>query len=270
MDFEVEGQSVRASVSPMSWAHPDDKLQMAFTLGGGRGTEVLSHQKSFANSSLLEVHALVESFKRRLVDGGLVPCPECGALSWNRAVFPTPSRDPRCENCRRREQRAIWAAYKDAPRAEAALHDLEMARKGFTHCFEGTVHPRKGSDRLLTIYLREAMSAADAQALLKDHGCRLQNDYEVRELPPPLSFADAKAIGEDLDAAANAAGLQLAAFGKRPAEGDKASTDYWTTRAAFELAVLKQRAFERWYVRAFKTQRQMEEALRLPSAAKAG
>jgi len=64
--------------------------------------------------------------------------------------------------------------------------------------------------------------------------------------------------------------VQLAAFGKRPGEGEKASTDYWTTRAAFELAVLKQRAFERWYVRAFKTQRQMEEALRPPSPAKAG
>jgi len=264
MVFDVEGLEVLASVSPLSWAHPHDKLQMAFTLEGGLGTEVLVHQKPFASSSLMDAHALVESFKRRLADGGLVPCPECGRRTWNRAVFPTPTRDPRCEHCRRREDRARWAGYVNVEQVDAALEDMEMSRKGFTHCFAGIVHPRKGSDRPLTIYRREAMTDAEAQALLKDQGCTLLTDYQVRVLPPPVTYSDAKATADDLDALATSTGLVLASFGQRPGEGEKASTDYWTARAAFELAVAKQRAYARWFARAFRTQRQMEQALTPP------
>jgi len=266
MTFEIEGLEVHASISPLSWAHPDDKLHMAFRLAHGLGTEVLVYQKPFSSSSLMDAQALVESFKRRLADGGLVPCPECGTRTWNRAVFPTPTQDPRCQHCRRREDRAKWASYVNVEQVQAALHDMEMSRKGFTHCFEGVVHPRKGGDRPLTIYRREGMSDAEAQALLKDQGCTVQTDFRVRVLPPPVTYSDAEAMADDLDAAAVSTGRVLASFGERPGEGEKASTDYWTARAAFELAAAKRGAYLRWFARAFRTQRQMERALSSPKA----
>lgn len=264
--FEIEGLAVHACVSPMSWAHPDGKLQMAFTLGDGLWSEELVYQKPFANCSPLDAQSLIESFKKRLAGGGLAPCPECGARTWNRAVFPSASRDARCENCWRREWRAKWSDYRDLAQVEQAIHDLEMARKGFTHRLDGQVHPGRGAVRQLTLFLRAEISEAEAAALLKQQGCKVQDDYQLRALPPPLTFTDAKAAAEDLDAQAHAAKRVLDAFGAKPADAAKAARTYWQARADAELAVAKQRAYGRWYTRAFKVQRQMEQAWKPPGA----
>jgi len=262
MGFEVEGLAVRARLSPMSWAHPDEKLQMEFELGPGLGTELQVYQKPFTGCSLLDLQLLVETVHRRLSAGGLVPCPECGTLTWNRAVFPSSTRDARCEHCWMGDWRATWAGYTDAALVEQFVDDLAMARKGFTHCFDGWVHPSRGPKRLLRVFLRGEMSDADAAALLKQQGCKVCNDYRVRVLPPSLSFADAKATADFLDAEAGAAAALLASFGKRRVDSERASPDYWAARAAFELAVVKRRIYGRWYARTFKVQRQMERLLR--------
>ena len=260
--FEVEGVEINASISPMSWASADEKLQMAFTLGDDLGTAVLVYQKPFSSCSTLDAQSLVESFKKRLSGGGLVPCPQCGAKTWNRAVFPSPTRGARCENCWRREWRAKWAGYEDLAQFEQAVQDLEMARKAFTHCLDGWVHPGRGARRQLTLFLRGEISQADAAALLKQQGCKVQNDYQLRALPPSLSFADAKATYEGLAASAGAAKALLDAFGAKPMGAAASSRSYSEAKAASELATAKLRVYERWYARAFKVQRQLEQSLR--------
>ena len=69
----------------------------------------------------------------------------------------------------------------------------------------------------LRLFLREAVTDAEVAALLKQQGCKLQNDFQVRKLPAPMSFEEAKARADQLNINAAAAALKLDAFAAKTA-----------------------------------------------------
>ncbi len=85
-----------------------------------------------------------------------------------------------------------------------------------------------------------------------------------------LTYEQAKARADELDAASKAAGKTLdtfpkGAFGLTP-DHVKATPAYITAKAAFDGAFAAQRAFNGWYATAFKKERARDRAARLASA----
>ncbi len=261
--FEVDGIGFKASLVPSSWKYRGYKLQLDVEMAGGGGHEIIPSEKPFSDCTVLDAYALITTIKHRLFAGGLSPCPECGETTWNRTVFPSETRDARCERCWMREWRDQWNEEANLERVKQEIHDLDMARKGFTHSLEAWIHTGKDDRRLMQLFLREAVTDKEVAALLKKQGCKLQNDFQVRKLPAAMSFEEAKARADQLNINARAAGLKLDAFSANAAAGSKLEAAkggeaYRQAKARFETAKHIQHAFNRWYEKVFRVSIQQE------------
>ena len=85
-----------------------------------------------------------------------------------------------------------------------------------------------------------------------------------------LTYEQAKARAELLDAESKAAGKILSAFPKGPMgmtpDAVKASKEYIAAKASFDVAFAAQRKFNGWYAVAFKQERARERAARTAPA----
>jgi len=136
---------------------------------------------SFERCTVEQLAEAVRAFFKE--PDALAPCPDCGAMTWNRKHYPSKYRDQRCSPCWFKAFNAEWEEKAKVAQAKAAKRDAQMKAKGFTHKLKAVVHPKAGGDDyVLEAYLPKAPAAGEIETLLRRRRSAILNDYAVTPL----------------------------------------------------------------------------------------
>jgi hypothetical protein len=177
---------VTASISPCSWLYPSYGLQLHFKLptdnASPNGGEFVVLKKPWADCTSADIDLMVTQMRAKLEDGGLLACPTCGKLTWNRAIFRNKFRNQNCETCFMVTLKSDFAAIVLKENKRIARMDAKRKKEGFTHRVDAWIHPSTGDDEQISWYTRQVPTDAATRAFLVSKGSRVVNDYTVLEL----------------------------------------------------------------------------------------
>lgn len=256
-EFEARGVSFTAQLSPCSWMYPEDGVQMQVTLQPNGGHEYIRIPRTFSACSEAEAESTVAAFRAKLLAGGLSPCPSCGSLTWSREVFPSSLRDERCEACFLTALTATASLEADLQRVIEDVDSYLKSQAGFSHAIVGWVHG-KGDDQRVAIFLKCVPTREIGERLMREAGCTVGTDFQVRELPSIPTFAEAREIADRLWSTVRATGAKLQVFPKGPmgltTDEAKQSIRFQSTMATYQLAHLALQRFNTWFTKQFRTE----------------
>lgn len=103
-------------------------------------------------------------------DDPLVPCPNCGTMTWNRKHYPSEYRDERCSKCWFEAFNARQQKAHERELAALAKRDRKQHAAGMRLRYSCWVHPSRGDDFQLDVYT----NATDPQI-----GAKLKRKYRA-------------------------------------------------------------------------------------------
>lgn len=105
-------------------------------------------------------------------------CPCCGKPMWANSGRLTTgdAHNGICHGC---TMRGYDQASKDEA-VQVAKQDVEMKAKGFTHCVDAWIHPGRGDDYSIAVYMNRMPTKADIARVLRKSV--VKTDYSVRVL----------------------------------------------------------------------------------------
>lgn len=156
----VDGKTIYCEISPCSWMYSYYGLQVGikFDPKDPNAATIFVHRKELKWDKTANMTAKAEQIVDEYLASKGITELVAAKEKWTKTE-------------------AKWAKEEEREIQRGQMRDADYKRKGFTHRFDGWIHPRSGDDRQVTAYCKGQPRAQDIQKLL--HGCTLKTDYKV-------------------------------------------------------------------------------------------
>ncbi len=168
--------TLKATISPCSWMHPDNGLQIQVQMLPVGGTAYLNDQsKPFNDFTEADMAAMLGTVK-------IVPCSRCGNPAFDPATVRT-NLAGKCHPCLMADRDQEAKAFQERAAKRQKSKDEEMKGKGMTHRVMAMVHPDAGGDDYPVVFYADTEpTEAQIKKQLKKMGSAVLDDFSIHKI----------------------------------------------------------------------------------------
>ncbi|WP_426158087.1 hypothetical protein [Pseudomonas sp. TSRC2-2] len=162
-----------AEISPCVFMYPGYGLQLTVSIPKGGNTIVARKDIPIETATEQDCQALLESVR-------VLPCKVCQKPAFDPSSCST-NRDGKCESCFMTELNASFEKATKKAEDKLKRDDAKFKARGYTHRVQAWIHPPRGSDYELMMWMINP-TPEEITAELKKKKSADPTDYKLIEL----------------------------------------------------------------------------------------
>lgn len=171
---EIGDAKLSLQVDPCSWMYRNYGLQASVTMAGGGKATIMNKAVIFENASEADLQKMLDGVK-------ITSCKSCGKPAFDPESVST-NRDGVCETCFMAVLDADFKKEMAKEERKIARRDERCKKQGFTHRVDACIHPCRGDDYQISLYVKGEPSKDLIQSELKKSKSTKLDDYSVKLL----------------------------------------------------------------------------------------